>query len=254
VSADPTGGRGRLDGRVVLVTGAASGIGRATALRAAAEGAHVGAIDVDGAGLDTLVAELTAAGGRVVAHTADVTDPVALTGAVAELVAALGGLHAVFANAGTLTPRATLDALDLDEWHRVLAVDLTGVMLTFRASVGHLGEGGVLLACGSSLAIRPGTELLPYVVAKAGVHAMARSLALELAPRGIRVNVLAPGLADTPMTRSMEGHLERGLATVPTGTLVDVADVAAMAVHLMSDDARSVTGSVVTVDAGRTAV
>ena len=160
----------------------------------------------------------------------------------------------MFANAGTLTPRTPLDALDLDEWHRVLAVDLTGVMLTFRASVGHLGAGGVLLACGSSLAIRPGTELLPYVVAKAGVHAMARSLALELAPRGIRVNVVAPGLADTPMTRGIEGHLERGLATVPTGALVDVADVAAMAVHLMTDDARSVTGSVLMVDAGRTAV
>ena len=91
-------------------------------------------------------------------------------------------------------------------------------MLTFRALVGHLPERAARCSCcGSSLAIRPGTELLPYVVAKAGVHAMVRSLALELAPRMIRVNVLAPGLADTPMTRGMEGHLERGLATVPTG-------------------------------------
>jgi 3-oxoacyl-[acyl-carrier protein] reductase len=251
VTAD---GRGRLAGRVVLVTGAASGIGRATACRAAAEGADIAAIDVDRSGLDSLGAQIGAGGGQAASRGADVTDPVALTGAVNELVVELGGLHAVFANAGTLTHRATLDALDLDEWHRVLAVDLTGVMLTFRASVAYLGDGGVLLACGSSLAIRPGTELLPYVVAKAGVHAMARSLALELAPRGIRVNVVAPGLADTPMTRGVAGHLERGLETVPEGRLVDVADVAAMAVHLMSDDARSVTGSVVTVDAGRTAV
>ena len=247
-------GRGRLAGRVVLVTGAASGIGRATAVRAAAEGAHVAGIDVAGPALDTLVAELGAAGSRAAGRTADVTDPDDVTAAVAELVAELGGLHAVFANAGTLTRRVPLDAVDLDEWNRVLAVDLTGVMLTFRASVAHLGDGGVLLACGSSLAIRPGTELLSYVVAKAGVHAMARSLALELAPRGIRVNVVAPGLADTPMSRGIEGHVELGLASVPTGRFVDVTDVAAMAVHLMSDDARSVTGSVVTVDAGRTAV
>jgi NAD(P)-dependent dehydrogenase (short-subunit alcohol dehydrogenase family) len=254
VTTDRVAGPGRLVGRVVLVTGAASGIGRATAVRAAAEGAHVGAIDVDGAGLDALVAEVAAVGGRAVAHRADVTDSAALAAAIDALAVELGGLHAVFANAGTLTRRTPLDALDLDEWHRVLAVDLTGVMLTFRAAVGHLDAGGVLLACGSSLAIRPGTELLPYVVAKAGVHAMARSLALELAPRGIRVNVVAPGLADTPMTRGIEGHLELGLATVPNGALVDVGDVAAMAVHLMTDDARSVTGSVVTVDAGRTAV
>jgi len=254
VSTDRADGHGRLAGRVVLVTGAASGIGRATALRAATEGAHVGAIDVDRTGLDALVAEVAAAGGRASARTADVTDPDALADAIDALVAELGGLHAVFANAGTLTRRTPLDAVDLDEWHRVLAVDLTGVMLTFRASVAHLDAGGVLLACGSSLAIRPGTELLPYVVAKAGVHAMARSLALELAPRGIRVNVVAPGLADTPMTRGIEGHLEAGLATVPNGVLVDVGDVAAMVVHLMTDDARSVTGSVVTVDAGRTAV
>jgi len=136
-----------------------------------------------------------------------------------------------------------------------LAVNLTGVMLTFRAALPHFGAGGgVLLATGSSLALRPGTGLLPYVAAKAGVHAIARSLALELAPRGIRVNVIAPGLTDTPMTRGMAGHIERGLPSVPLAELVAVGDVAALAVHLMTDDARSVTGSVFTIDGGRTAV
>ncbi len=151
--------------------------------------------------------------------------------------------------------RSTVTELDLDEWHRVLAVDLTGVLLTFRAAIPHFGPaGGALLACGSSLAIRPGVGLLPYVAAKAGVHAMARSLALELAPRSIRVNVLAPGLTDTPMTRGIEGHIERGLESVPLGRLVAVGDVAAMAVHLMADEASSITGAIVSVDAGRTAV
>ena len=96
--------------------------------------------------------------------------------------------------------------------------------------------------------------MLPYVAAKAGVHAIARSLALELAPRGIRVNVIAPGLTDTPMTRAIPGHIERGLEAVQQGALVAANDVAALSVHLMSDDARSVTGSVFTIDAGRTAV
>ena len=102
--------------------------------------------------------------------------------------------------------------------------------------------------------MRPGTGLLPYVAAKAGVHAIARSLALELAPRGIRVNVIAPGLTDTPMTRGVPGHIDRQIQGVPLGRLVEAPDVAALAVHLMTDEARSVTGSVFTIDAGRTAV
>jgi NAD(P)-dependent dehydrogenase (short-subunit alcohol dehydrogenase family) len=251
---DPVG-RGRLAERVVLVTGAASGIGRVTAQRAAAEGAAIGAIDVDADGLASLVEDLTALGIRAQARTADVTDPDAIAGALDDLVGALGPLHATFANAGTLTPRTAFEDLALDEWQRVVAVDLTGVMLTFRASVAHFPTtGGVLVACGSSLAIRPGTQLLPYVVAKAGVHAMARSLALELAPRNVRVNVVAPGLADTAMTRGMPGHIDAGLGTVPEGRLVAVDDVAAMVVHLMTDDAASMTGAIVSVDAGRTAV
>jgi 3-oxoacyl-[acyl-carrier protein] reductase len=246
----------RLAGRVVGITGAASGIGRATALRAASEGAVVAAIDVDQNGLATLTDEVSGAGGHLLVRCADVADPGAITAAIDDLVDEIGApLHAVFANAGTLTPRSSVTDLALDEWHRVLDVDLTGVLLTFRAAVPHFAPaGGVLLACGSSLGIRPGVGLLPYVAAKAGVHAMARSLALELAERGIRVNVIAPGLTDTPMTRGMEGHIERGLESVPLGRLVDVGDVAAMAVHLMTDEARSITGAIVSVDAGRTAV
>ena len=193
--------------------------------------------------------------GAAETRAADVSDGDGLAAAIDDLAAALGPLHVAHANAGTLTQRAALTDLDLGEWNRVLAVDLTGVMLTFRAAVPHFSSaGGVLLASGSSLAIRPGVGLLPYVAAKAGVHAMARSLALELAPRGIRVNVIAPGLTDTPMTRAIEGHIELGLATVPTGQLVHLTDIAALAVHLMTDEARSVTGSVFTVDVGRTAV
>ena len=244
----------RLAGRVVLITGAESGIGRATALRAAAEGAHIGAIGLDQGGLDALVEDVRGAGGRAVAKRADVSDAGAIARAVDEVVHELGGLDVVHANAGILVPASTIDDLDLEQWNRVLAVDLTGVMLTFRAAVPRFGRaGGLLLATGSSLALRPRPGLLPYVAAKAGVHAIARSLALELAPRGIRVNVIAPGLTDTPMTRGVAGHIEGGLGAVPLGELVDAGDVAALAVHLMTDEARSVTGSVFTIDGGRTA-
>jgi NAD(P)-dependent dehydrogenase (short-subunit alcohol dehydrogenase family) len=244
----------RLSDQVVLITGAESGIGRETALRAASEGADIAAIGLDSRGLDVLVGQVAATGRRAAARRADVSDADAITAAVDELVSELGSLHVAYANAGILIPATTITDLDLDEWNRVLAVDLTGVLLTFRAAVPHLWQdGGVLLATGSSIALRPGVGLLAYAAAKAGVHVIVRSLALELAPRGIRVNVIAPGLTDTPMTRDIAGHIERGLASVPLGQLVRASDVAALAVHLMTPEARAITGSVFSVDAGRTA-
>jgi 3-oxoacyl-[acyl-carrier protein] reductase len=245
----------RLAGRVVLITGAESGIGRATALRAAADGADIAAIGIDADALEALVNELQASGRRAVARVADVADAATFTAAVDEMVGELGPLDVAHANAAILVPATAVEEIDLDDWNRVLAVNLTGVLITFRAAIPHLRPGGgLLLATGSSLALRPGNGPLPYIAAKAGVHAIARGLALELAPRGIRVNVIAPGLAETPMTVGVPGHIERGLASVPTGRLVDVDEVAALAVHLMTDEARSVTGSVFTIDAGRTAV
>ncbi|HEY7946150.1 MAG TPA: SDR family NAD(P)-dependent oxidoreductase [Acidimicrobiales bacterium] len=245
----------RLAGQVVLITGAESGIGRATALRAASEGADIAAIGLDMSGLNSLVEQVTGMGRGAAARRADVSDAEALTAAVDELVDELGSLRVAYANAGILVDAATITELDLDDWDRVLAVNLTGVLLTFRAALPHLGpEGGVFLATGSSIALRPGVGLLPYAAAKAGVHAIVRSLALELAPRGIRVNVIAPGLTETPMTSAIPGCIERGLHAVPLGGLVDADEVAALAVHLMTDESRSVTGSVFSIDGGRTAM
>jgi NAD(P)-dependent dehydrogenase (short-subunit alcohol dehydrogenase family) len=246
---------GRLAGRVVLITGAESGIGRETALRAAGEGAVIAAIGLDIAGLDSLVEQVRATGRRAEARTADVSDAAEITAAIDDLARDLGSLHVAHANAGILIPATTITDLDVDAWNRVLAVNLTGVMLTFRAAIPHFGtDGGLLLATGSSTAIRPGVGLLPYIAAKAGVHAMARSLAVELATQRIRVNVIAPGLTETPMTEGIPGHIERGLEAVPLGAVVQPSEVAALAVHLMTDESRSVTGSVFTIDGGRTAV
>jgi NAD(P)-dependent dehydrogenase (short-subunit alcohol dehydrogenase family) len=246
----------RLDGRRVLITGAGSGIGRATAVRVAGEGADVGAVGLDRDALTSLADEVGALGRRCAVADADVADADAITAAVDGIAEALGGLDVVHANAGVQRAPTDLGDVDVADWERVLAVNLTGVFLTFQAGVAHLRRrgGGLLLATGSSLAIRPGVGTLPYAAAKAGVHALARSLALELAPESIRVNVVAPGLADTPMTRDIPGYVERALPSVPLGEPVDADAVAALAVHLMTDDARHITGSVFTIDGGRTAV
>jgi NAD(P)-dependent dehydrogenase (short-subunit alcohol dehydrogenase family) len=243
---------GKLAGRVVLITGAETGIGRQTALRAAGEGARVAAIGLDPSALDSLVQEVSAIGSPAAARAADVSDADAVTSAVEALADELGVFSVAHANAGVLFPSAPVLDLSLEEWDRVLAVNLTGVLLTFRAVLKHfVPQGGVLLATGSSLAIRPGLGLLAYSASKAGVHALVRTLALELAPRGTRVNVVAPGLTETPMTSNIPGYFERGLPAVPLGQLVSAAEVAALAVYLMSDEARSITGAVLNIDGGR---
>src|ERR1700722_19615695 len=232
----------RLDGRVLLITGVGSGIGRATALLAATEGAVIAGIDKDAGALDFTVDAVRADGGRVEACLADVADRESLSAAIDSLARQLGPLHGVFANAGILPPPIPVENLDWELWHQVLNVNLTGAISTLVSSLAHVVDGGSLLVSGSSMGIRPREGRLAYVASKAGLHAAARALALELAPRQVRVNVIAPGLTDTPMVRRIPGHIDGGLSSVPLGEMVPPEEMAALAVHLLSDDARHVTG------------
>ena len=142
-----------------------------------------------------------------------------------------------------------------DEWLDILDLNLSGTFRTLQAAARVMiaqGTGGALMATGSSTGIRPMIGRYAYLSAKAGVHQLVRALALELGPHGIRVNSLVPGVTDTPAVRRYPGHAERSAAASPLGALIPPDDLGALGAYLLSDEARHMTGSIVTLDAGRT--
>jgi NAD(P)-dependent dehydrogenase (short-subunit alcohol dehydrogenase family) len=246
---------GRLAGKVFAITGGESGLGRAMALRAAQDGAMIAVGGLDAQGLDETVASMSNFEGNGVAIPTDVTDPAQVQALIDGTVAAFGRLDGAIANAGAFNSWTDFQDWDLADWHRVVNVNLTGTFMTLQAATKVLieqGEGGSLLATGSSTAIRPIPRVMPYVASKGGVHQMMRALAVELAPHKIRVNTIVPGMARTPPVEETEGYIEAGLKMVPMGEVVEPDEIAALVAFALSDEAPHMTGSLLKVDAGRT--
>jgi 3-oxoacyl-[acyl-carrier protein] reductase len=247
---------GRLAGKTAIVTGAGSGIGRAAALRFAAEGARVAVLDLDGAKAEETRA---AAGGDALALTVDVTDADAVEAAVAQAAEAFGGVDVYFNNAGV--PQAAKPFVETSraEWDRIMAVNLTALFTGVQAVAPVMrGRGGGAIVVTSSIAAtRPRPGIATYVASKAGVNGLVRALALELAPDRVRVNAIAPVAVRTPMLAqfafadSEQATIERVEQTIPLGRLVEPEDIAAAALYLASDEARCITGITLNVDGGR---
>ncbi len=252
---------GRLEGKRATVTGAGAGIGRAAALKFAAEGAHVGCIDMNADSAADTAKQIEADGGSAIALTADVTDEAAVEAAVAAAEEAFGGLDTIVANAGILLAGQDdrADRLDAAVWRKVIDVNLTGQFLACKHGIRALlrGGGGAVVCTASPTGLyglAPGLDA--YSSSKAGVYGLIRVLANDYAADGIRVNGVIPGYTDTPMNDYVvrpEGH-EAIISTIPLrrqGTAEEVANVMAF---LASGEASYVTGAVWAADGGMTAI
>jgi NAD(P)-dependent dehydrogenase (short-subunit alcohol dehydrogenase family) len=254
----PPGRVSRLAGKVAIVTGAGSrgpgiGNGKATAILFAREGARVLCVDREEARAEETVRLIRAEGGEAVPHAADVTRAADCDAMVAAAVVRFGGLDVLHNNVGIESRKDLLETSEA-EWDQVLAVDLKSIFLATRSAVPRLIErGGGAVICVSSVAGLRGHGRTAYAAAKAGVIGFVQTVAVQLGPKGVRVNAIAPGMVWTPMVESLgEEARERRRRAAPLGTEGTGWDVGWGAVYLASDEARWVTGQTLVIDAGLT--
>jgi 3-oxoacyl-[acyl-carrier protein] reductase len=244
---------GRLDGKVALVTGASKGIGRGIAQRLAANGAAVAVnFRTDEEGARETVRSIEETGGRATVVAGDVGVAAEAADIVAKAGSALGGLHILVNNAGVSADTLTV-RLSEEDWDRVLDTDLKGAFLTIKAALRPMmrQRWGRIVNIASVVAYTGNAGQASYASAKAGLLGLTKSVAREIATRGITANVVAPGLIDTAMTESLPEEIRSWmLSQVPMSRPGSPQDVAAAVAFLASDEAGYITGQVINVDGG----
>ncbi|MBA2389990.1 MAG: glucose 1-dehydrogenase [Geodermatophilaceae bacterium] len=254
---------GRLEGKVAVVTGGGSGIGRAASVLFAAEGAAVAVLDRVPEAAQETADQIAAAGGRALTVTADIVDAEGVNASFDWVNVQLGPVNVLYNNAGVNSSGSVLTATE-EDWDRCMEVNVKGSYLCSAAAARTMVEhgGGSIVNQGSVAALVGVANFAAYCASKGAVVALTRSMAVDLAANGIRVNVICPGTVFTPLMRPMlaargGGDEEKGLAMTvakyPIGRLGTPEDIARVALFLASDESAFMTGSVVTPDGGMTA-
>jgi NAD(P)-dependent dehydrogenase (short-subunit alcohol dehydrogenase family) len=249
---------GILAGQTVIVTGGGSGIGRATALRAAREGASVAVLDRDREHAEETATMVRGAGGNAGAYACDVSNDTAVAETVGAVNADLGRVAGVVTAAGIFHgPDLRLaHEVSVEDFMVVLGVNLVGTFAVIKHALPQLMDGGgAVVTIASTAAIRGHGQGAGYTASKGGVDALTRLLAVQYGPRGVRVNCICPGGVDTPMTGGVfatSEAQERARRNIPLGRYAQPEDVADVAVFLLGDDARHLTGSTLAVEGGAT--
>ena len=246
----------RLEGKLAVVTGAANGIGRASALRFADEGANLAIIDLDAAGIETVAEEARAKGATVLALSGDCTDEATVRELFATIYGRCGFVDILMNNVGQSARERASEFYksDPEVWRFVIEVTLMATLIASRQVVPHMREAGrgKIVNVASKAGMAGEIGISDYAAAKMGVIGFTRSLARELAPFKVNVNALCPGVTKTRVIdRISEEILAKIRASIPLGYFAEPEDIAAAAAFLASDDARYMTGQSVVVDGGR---
>jgi len=247
-----------LANKVALITGGASGIGRATAVLFAQEGAAVAIVDINLEQGRSVAAEIESAGGRAIFIPCDVTKADDCRAAVEKTVATFGGLHILFNNAG-IVRRANVINTTVDEWDKVMAVNVKSIFLMSKFSIPHMEKvgGGSIINTSSGWGLRGGMNAVSYCASKGAVTNMTRAMAIDHGKQNIRVNAICPGDTDTPMLRDEARQLGQPMdifmaeaADRPLHRYAQPIEIAHAALYLASDAASYITGSALVIDGG----
>ncbi len=249
-------GRSRFQDKVVIVTGAASGIGRETACQFASEGATVIVADIDESGAGATVSAIADAGGTARAAVVDVADETAVDRMVQEAVDSFGRLDVLHNNAYWAPLYRAVTETSMAEWSRTIAVTLTGVFLGCKSAIPHMvaGGGGAIVNTASTAALVASPRFAAYMAAKGGVVALTRSVAFDYGSQGIRCNAVCPGLVETAATEPVfrdQARLEWLTSKIVLGRAGQPSDIASAVLYLASEESSFVTGQSLVVDGGR---